>query len=201
MKNTLKSSVHQTTHQMWRNLMESPFLKGKYADAPDVPTPNASTSQTEQPRADDEGEIQWMLLDCRDIPEFNFPPITEAEVCDALMIEHADDPFKGVKTFHGQYIGTFGIESNDMSRYVDKSVVLRGKQVNLTPMRKKQRQPQQVYRDPESIKIRIFESFTERSRAIYLTSILRVWGFKSSNQLKQKDVETTTTSTTLTDIL
>ena len=147
-----------------------PFFERKIrivnADAPDAPTPNASTSQTEQPRADDEGEIQWMLLDCRDIPEFNFPPITEAEVCDALMIEHADDPFKGVKTFHGQYIGTFGIESNDMSRYVDKSVVLRGKQVNLTPMRKKQRQPQQVYRDPESIKIRIFDAYRTVHRKI-----------------------------------
>ncbi len=65
-----------------------------------------------------EAEIMFMLLDCRNHPDLNFDPVKESEVCEALHIDHADDPLKAVKTYHANRKGTFGIQSPDMTRYV-----------------------------------------------------------------------------------
>ena len=92
----------------------------------------------------EEGELLYMLLDCR-LPEWNITKegkidhVSEMEVCDAILLEHADDPTKAVKTLWGKMRGTFRIESTDLQRYDGKSVTIRGKELKLTPVRRKQR--------------------------------------------------------------
>ena len=50
-------------------------------------------------------------------------------------------------------------------RYVDKSVTIRGKQIKLTPVRKKQKEQRDL--DPDGIKIRIFDAYRMQTRAIH----------------------------------
>ena len=69
---------------------------------------------------------------------------------------HEDDPHKAVKTFRGKDIGLYSIESKDMERYVNSSLVIRGHKINLIPIRKNEKRN---FRDPESIKIRIFDAY------------------------------------------
>ena len=145
-------------------------------DASTPPTQQTSTESTEE-TAEDQGEILWMLLDCRNHPELSYPLVQEVEVCDALMLDHADDPHKAVRTLRGRNIGTFAIESMDMARYVEKTVTIRGKEIPLQPIRRKARNPQQQndrstkqrQRDPDSIKIRIFDAFRVQYRNISST--------------------------------
>ena len=120
-------------------------------------------------------DILYMLLDCRNCPELNFTPVKEVEVCAALQLDHADDPHKAVKTFWGRNLGTFGIQSTDMSRYVDKHLVIRGHKIQLTPIRKRQPQQQQQQKEeqqrrrffnPDGLKIRIFDAWELQHRGI-----------------------------------
>ena len=83
-------------------------------------------------------DIIYMLLDCRNYPDLNFEPVKEMEVCAALHLEHADDPHKAVKTYRGQREGTFGIESTNMARYVGTHLVIRGHEIKLVPVRRRQ---------------------------------------------------------------
>ena len=58
--------------------------------------------RSETTDADD--EILYMLLDCRNHPDLNYPHVTEMEVCDALVIEHGYDPHpQGCKNQHETY--------------------------------------------------------------------------------------------------
>ena len=113
----------------------------------------------------DDGEILYMLLDCRNHPDLNFPPVSEVEVCDALLLDHSDDEHKAVKKFWGRNLGTYGIESTDMERYVDSNVVIRGHTIKLEPVRRKQKK--QIFRDPDGIKIRIFDAYGLQFRGIH----------------------------------
>ena len=65
-----------------------------------------------------------MLLDCRNYPALNFPPVGTFEVYDALNIDHGDDYLKVVKQFYGRNLGTFAIQSDDFERYVGKKMVV-----------------------------------------------------------------------------
>ena len=75
---------------------------------------------------------------------------------------------KAVKTFWGRNEGTFGIESQDMKRYLDKSVVIRGHEINLTPIRKRRQQDQQKrpFFDPDGVKVKIYDAFSLNCRSI-----------------------------------
>lgn len=125
--------------------------------------PRRQNLQAATPTNDD-GEILYMLLDCRNHPDLNFPPVREIEVCDALMLDHAEDVHKAVKKFWGKNLGTFGIESTDMDSYVDTSVVIRGHSIKLEPVRR--RQKRQIFRDPDGIKIRIYDAYGLQYRGI-----------------------------------
>ena len=136
---------------------------------------NGTSSRTEDDVGND--KILYMLLDCRNNPELNFEPVKEFEVCDALHLNHADDPHKAVKTYFGNRQGTFGIQSTDMSRYVGTTLVIRGHEIQLIPIRKRPRgqrqhgqqehQKQKTRRhDPDGLKIRIFDAWDLRYRGI-----------------------------------
>ena len=129
---------------------------------------NARHQQNQQQNTstidENEEEIIHFMLDCRNHPDLNFPIVSEAEVCDALMIDHSEDPLKTVKTLWGRNLGTFIIDSDDLQRYKGKSLVIRGHDIPLTPVFKTQRR--QVFRDPEGIKIRIFDAFSRPFRHI-----------------------------------
>ena len=131
-------------------------------DPTDNREPNAQVNTP--PTTHDDGEILYMLLDCRNHPDLNFPPVSEIEVCDALLLNHSDDEHKAVKKFWGRNLGTYGIESTDMDRYVDSEVVIRGHTIKLEPVRRKQRK--QIFRDPDGIKIRIFDAYGLQFREI-----------------------------------
>ena len=140
-------------------------------------TDNASTTNSNNDSSDEyvEDDILYLLLDCR-IPEFVFNPVKEIEVCAALQLQHGDDHHKAVQTFRGRNLGTFSIESTDMKRYVGTHLVIRGKEIQLEPIRKrKPNQPQQHYRknedrrrfhDPDGLKIRIFDAWKIHHRQI-----------------------------------
>ena len=129
----------------------------------------------------DNAEILHMLLDCRNHPDLNFEPVQEYEVCEALHLSHADDPHKAVKTYHGNRKGTFGIQSTDMTRYVNTSLVIRGHEIKLIAVRKRphgrtqqghqdqQKQRTRRHHDPDSLKIRIFDAWDLRHRDINYT--------------------------------
>ena len=138
---------------------------------------NAMPNSDENDNGDNENEILYMLLDCRNHPELNFEPVKEWEVCDALHLNHAEDPHKAVKTYFGNRQGTFGIQTVDYTRYVGTSLVIRGHDIQLVPIRKRprgQRQQGQQYQpnlktrrqrqDPDSLKIRIFDAWELRYR-------------------------------------
>ena len=125
------------------------------ADPPPVTTPaQESNNQTHLSNNtnEDEGEILFIRLDFRRYPSMNFPAVEEGEVCDALMLDHSDDPYKAIKRGWGRNLGTYVIESKDMNRYVNKSVVIRGKEIQLEAIRKKKRQTRENERDPDGLK-------------------------------------------------
>ena len=129
-------------------------------------------SNSSNPNADEQ-KILYMLLDCRNYPALNFPPVGTFEVYDALNIDHGDDYLKVVKQFYGRNLGTFSIQSDDFERYVGKKIVIRGKEIELTPVREnpdRQNQRQENRRsrdhDPEAMKIRIFGAFDGKHRAL-----------------------------------
>ena len=122
-----------------------------------------STSQANATTHEEE-EILYMQLDCRSHPDLNYPPVREMEVCDALMLAHADDPFKAVRTFRGKDVGLYSIESKDMERYLDTTLVIRGHEIKLIRIRRNQKR--QYFRDPDGIKIRIFDAYGLQYRHI-----------------------------------
>ena len=140
-------------------------------------TDDASTTNGNNGSSDEivEEDILYLLLDCR-LPTFVFNPVKEIEVCAALQLEHGDDHHTAVQTFRGRNLGTFSIESTDMKRYVGTHLVIRGKEIPLTPIRKrKPNQPQQQHRnfsdrrrfhDPDGLKIRIFDAWKIHHRQI-----------------------------------
>ena len=134
-----------------------------YADEAGEGDAQSSTNPSSR-NEEEEDEILYMQLDCRNHPDLNFPPVRVVEICDALMTDHQDDPHKAVKALWGRYLGVFCIESKDMNRYVDKSLIVRGHEIKLSPIRKQQRQ--RTLRDPEGIKIRIFDAYGLKFRGI-----------------------------------
>ena len=142
-------------------------------ELPQTPT---ETPQTPAEQTPENEEILYMLMDCRNYPDLNFSPVKEIEVCEALHIQHADDPHKAVKTYEGNRKGTFGIQSTDMERYVGTSLVIRGYEIPLNPIRKRPRgqrldnqnpgrQKPKNY-NPDGLKIRIFDAWELRYRKI-----------------------------------
>ena len=128
----------------------------------------------------DEDQILYMLLGTR-LPEWNVTKqgttnhVSEVEVCDAILLEHSDDPTKAVKTLWGTMKGCFRIESQEINRYVGKSLVIRGKELQLTPIRKKSRRSQNFspdshqkrnYFDPEGVKVTIYDAWELRHQNI-----------------------------------
>ena len=145
-------------------------------------TENATPSGDENANSEaTDNDILFMLLNCRR-PEWNFNPILEYEVCDALQLEFANDPHKLVKTLRGRDIGMFRIYSNDMAQYLEKKIVIRGHEISLTPQRKRKQQSadnnndeidgEQQHRrrnrffDPDGLKIRIFDAWEPIHQAI-----------------------------------
>ena len=129
-------------------------------------------TDSSEPNAE-EPKILYMLLDCRNYPALNFPPVGTFEVYDALNIDHGDDYLKVVKQFYGRNLGTFSIQSDDIQRYVDKKLVIRGNEIDLTPVREnpeRQNQRQENRRsrnhDPDAMKVRIFGAFDGKHRAL-----------------------------------
>ena len=81
----------------------------------------------------------YMELDCRR-PQWVQNQITEMEVCDALVLQHKDDPTKGVKAMWGaKFVGLFKIESSDFSQYTGKSLIIRGQEIKMNAIRRRQR--------------------------------------------------------------
>ena len=146
----------------------------KDEDDDDTSPTTSNAPVTEQ----DPEDILYMLLDLRNYPHWQVPkPVNEVEVCDALLIDFADDHHKAIKSGWGLTLGTFRIESTDMKRYVDKSLMIRGVPVPLIPIRPavhhdtqgNSRQTQyraRDNRDPDGIKIRIFDAYTLQNRGI-----------------------------------
>ena len=130
-------------------------IKGADDDVEEDSSARTSSETTESP-------ILHMMLDCRNFPALNFPPVATYEVYDALNIEHGDDPLKVVKAGWGRTLGTFEIQSDDISSYINTVLTIRGNRIPLTPVRKttvqNARQSTKDF-DPNSIKIRIFDAF------------------------------------------
>lgn len=138
-----------------------------------------STTHTIEVSDDNTDDIRYMLLDCRNFPDLNFPPVQEYEVCDALMLDHADDAFKAVRKFWGRNLGTYGIESKDMARYLEKSLTIRGHEIKLIAVRNQpighgngrddhqQHPSRRPFFDPDGVKIRIFDAFGLQNRSIH----------------------------------
>ena len=127
-------------------------------------------TNSRDPSAEDP-KILYMQLDCRNHPAHNFPPVGTFEVYDALNIDHGDDYLKVVK--YGKDLGTFSIQSDDIQRYVGKKLVIRGREMELTPVREnpnRQNQRQENRRsrnhDPDATKVRIFGAFDGKHRAL-----------------------------------
>ena len=120
------------------------------------------------------GEIIFILLDVRNHPDLNFPPVNDTEVCDALLQKHASDPHLAVKAGWGSRLGTFVVESIDMLPYVGTSLEIRGHDIALKPVRKQpprertahQSQQRNDNFDPDAVKVRIFDAFEVRYRSI-----------------------------------
>ena len=137
-------------------------LKIVAEDDPESDPQRESTVQ-DTPTHDD-GEILYMLLDCRNNRDFWIPPVSEVEVIDALLLEHGDDEQKAVKAGFGRNLGTFQIESTDMDRYIDTELIIRGHKIKLEPLRRKQKK--QFQRDPDGIKIRIYDAYGLQFRGL-----------------------------------
>ena len=126
--------------------------------------------------ADDE-EIEYLFIDCR-LPIWNFNPVKEVEICAALQIDHAEDYTKAVITHRNRNLGTFAVETTDTRRYINKHLVIRGKEVPIIPIYKRRRQQQwqqqqhdgrrnnrQKFFDPDGLKIRIFDAWKIQHRS------------------------------------
>ena len=129
-----------------------------------------STAEDDSTIVNDYSDIEYMLLDTRNYPDMNFNPVTEGEVCAALHISHPNDPHKAVRTFGGTRKGTFAIQSTDFSLYVSTHLVIRDREIPLTPFRKRvdpqSRPERRRFFDPEGLKIRIFDAWELRNRSI-----------------------------------
>ena len=122
---------------------------------------------------EDEGEVIFMILDVRNHPDLNFPPVSETEVCDALLKKHPGDYHLAVKAGWASRLGTFAIESQDIDSYLGSTLNIRGHDIPLRPIRRKssqqfeqQKQHRQDDYDPDAIKVRIFDAFQMRYRSI-----------------------------------
>ena len=107
-------------------------------------TPEGDVTETAGGSAgEEEGEILFMVLDVRNHPDLNFPLVNETEVCDALLQKHANDPHLAVKAGWGSRLGTFVVESTEMGTYVGSSLDIRGHEIPLKPVRRKETPDQQ----------------------------------------------------------
>ena len=108
------------------------------------------TTPSDQPSDEEpDEEILFMEIDTR-LPEWNMKNnhVTVTEVIDALQVDHSDDPTKSVKKMFGPLLGLYRIESMDFPRYIDKAIVIRGKELKITP-RKRTRRPRHLLFKPE----------------------------------------------------
>ena len=128
-------------------------------DADDATTSSQSNSHGNIEADDD--EILYVLLDCRNHPDLNFPRVLEYEVCDALNVDFAEDVHKAVNTGRGMQIGTFRIESEDLQQYVGKTLTIRNHPIELIPIRKRKEAEQKRRNfDPNGVKVRIFDAWS-----------------------------------------
>ena len=87
-----------------------------------------------------------MILDVRNHPDLNFPPVSETEVCDALLEKHPGDHHLAVKAGWASRLGTFAIESEDMGPYLGSTLNIRGHDIPLRPIRKQTPQQPETQR-------------------------------------------------------
>ena len=127
-------------------------------DDADTTTSNSQSDSRDNTEADDD-EILYVLLDCRNHPDF--PRVLEYEVCDAPNVDFAEDIHKAVKTGRGMHIGTFRIESEDLQQYVGKKLTIRHHEIELIPVRKRKEFEQKLRNfDPNGVKVRIFDAWS-----------------------------------------
>ena len=141
-------------------------------------TPEGDATETTDGSAggmgEEEGEILFMVLDVRNHPDLNFPLVNETEVCDALLQKHANDPHLAVKAGWGSRLGTFVVESTEMGAYVGSTLDIRGHEIPLKPVRRKENtRPTTNHAnsrrndfDPDAVKVRIFDAYEIRYRSI-----------------------------------
>lgn len=130
---------------------------------------------TEDPREDD-GDIIAMELDCR-VGEWAIDQVTETEVCDALLLQHPEDPTKAVKKMFGSMMGVFRIQSVDFEPYLDSSLTIRGRELKLKPIRLlpfRGSGDNRTYNfsarsrnfDPDGVRVTIYDSYDLKFRDI-----------------------------------
>ena len=154
-------------------------------------TAAASSTEGDQTRSFEQSDerpmqcdIIFMILDVRSHPDLNFPPVSETEVCDALL-QKTSDPHLAVKTGMFDRLGTFTIESIDMAPYEGMTLSIRGHDIPLKPIRKKgnrkgsredgeestedhdeEESSRRKEFDPDTVKVRIFDANQVRYRDI-----------------------------------
>ena len=102
------------------------LVEDNVADANDE-TPLETTEATEVER--DVNDIRYIIIDCR-LPEWVWNQVKAIEVIDALQIDHQDDYSKSVGRLK---TGIWSLDSDDFSRYLGKSITIRGVAIDLKP--------------------------------------------------------------------
>ena len=88
------------------------------------------------------------------------------EIIRALEIDHSDDYTKGVAPMQASLKGLFRIDSDDYQRYIDKTVVIRGVELKITPRmyRTKERAGPRYTDEQRGICITIFDAYQHQYR-------------------------------------
>ena len=143
-----------------------------------------------------------MELDCW-VPEWNRNHVTEAEVCNALVVAHPDDPTKSAKAMWGNKLGCFKIQSTDFSPYMNTVLVIRGRELKLNTIKRRQGrfysgaansgfERQRKTFDPNSVKITIYDAYELCYRSIsneVFDNYFHDEGSRSSDRLDPKLTE------------
>ena len=88
------------------------------------------------------------------------------EIINALEIEHSDDFTKGVQPMPKYLLGVYRIDSNDYTRYIDKTITVRGVTLKLTPRYKMQEKSPRSNDEREGTYVTIFNAYQGPNRSI-----------------------------------
>ena len=92
----------------------------------------------------DINKISYIEVDARVFGWVWREAVTRSEVIDALEVEHSDDITKIVKPIRFKQ-GLFQIIADDFTRYLNKTIVLRSKEIKLIPRLKRERREGQFF--------------------------------------------------------